>query len=440
MTRPEKTVGYGDLILGNPEFRKLWLGQVVSNLGDWFNNVAVLGLVWELTGSGLVASLVILSNTVPSVVITPVAGVVLDRFDRRKVMIAADLIRAVLALGFLLVHRPDQVWLTYLFGAALVAVSAFFQPAMSAAIPRLASERELIAANGLSSSTWGMMLAVGAALGGLVTGLLGREIAFIVNALSFVLSAGLIWMIRTPLSPERDEVAAPVLSPWGEFREGVSFARRSPQVLSLLLVKAGWGMGGGILVLLTVFGAQVFAAGDIGIGSLYAARGLGVLIGPYVVRPFVGNDFRLMRRAIPLAFLISGTFYMLFSRTPFLLLGMVTVVCAHIGGSISWTLSSVMLQQVVPDHLRGRIFSFDSTLVTGAIALSTFAVGWSVEKTDPRLVALLTASVFVLYGVAWTAVTRSSVRKNPTAWPEPVVRQEPVAGQFVEQSPRARGA
>ncbi|NOZ06470.1 MAG: MFS transporter, partial [Chloroflexi bacterium] len=176
MTDPEKTVGYGDLIRHNTEFRKLWMGQVVSNLGDWFNNVAVLGLVWALTGSGMAASLVILANTVPAVLIGPLAGVVLDRFDRRKAMIVADLIRAVLALGFLLVHRPDQVWLTYLFGAALVSVSAFFQPAMSAAIPRLTTDKEILAANGLSSSTWGMMLAIGAALGGVVTGLLGRDI------------------------------------------------------------------------------------------------------------------------------------------------------------------------------------------------------------------------------------------------------------------------
>jgi len=417
--QPEQTVGYSALIRHNTEFRKLWMGQVVSNLGDWFNNVAVLGLVWQLTGSGVVASLVILANTVPSVLITPVAGVVLDRFDRRKVMIAADLIRAVLALGFLLVHRPDQVWITYLFGAALVSISAFFQPALSAAIPRLTTDKELLAANGLSSSTWGMMLAIGAALGGLVTGLMGREVAFVVNSLSFLVSASLIWAIRTPLSPKRDKTSVPVLSPWQEFRGGVAYARRTPQVLALLLVKAGWGFGGGILVLLTVFGAQVFAGGDIGIGGLFAARGIGVLLGPYLVRPFVGNNFFRMRTAIPIAFLISGTFYMLFSQSPFLVVGMVMVVCAHIGGSISWTLSSVMLQQVVPDHLRGRIFSFDSALVMGAIALSTFAVGWSVEKADPRLVAILTASVFILFGLTWAAVTRDSIRNNPAAWPEP---------------------
>jgi MFS family permease len=421
MAEENAVVGYGDLVRNNSEFRKLWLAQVVSNMGDWFNNVAVLGLVWALTGSGMAASLVILSNTVPSVVITPVAGVVLDRLDRRKVMIAADLIRAVLALGFLLVHRPDQVWMTYLFGAALVTISAFFQPAMSAAIPRLTTRQELIAANGLSSSTWGLMLAVGAALGGLVTGLLGREIAFFVNALSFLLSAALVWAIRTSLAPDRDESTAPLLSPWREFRDGLRYARRSPQVLALLLVKSGWGIGGGILVLLTVFGAQVFGAGDLGIGSLYAARGLGVLLGPYLVRPLVGNSFQRMRTAIPIAFFISGTFYMLFSRAPILVAGMVMVIGAHIGGSISWTLSSVMLQQVVPDHLRGRIFAFDSALVTSAIAMSTFVVGWAIEQFDPRVIALLTATVFLCFGVGWGMAIQSSVRKNPVAWTDAVV-------------------
>lgn len=415
----ERPVGYIRLLQGNGEYRKLWLAQVVSNLGDWFNNIAVLALVWGLTESGLATGLVIAASQLPMVLLTPISGVVLDRFNRKRVMVAADLIRAVLALGFLLIRTRDDIWMAYFFSAALIAVSAFFQPAVSAIIPQITTRKELIAANGLSSATFGLMMAVGAALGGVVSGLLGPQAAFVINSLSYGASALLVWWLAGELSAERrrgEHTGAREV--WHEFLDGLRYARRRPEVLAMLVVKMGWVLGGGIVVLLTVFAEKIFRAGNGGIGLLYTARGLGIILGPALIRPWVGNDFHRIRRAIPLAYVISGLFYLAFSQAPNLWVAFTVVALAHLGGGISWTLSSVVLQQIVPNDLRGRLFSVENTLVVTTSAASTLMVGWLAEALSPRVAGVLAALIFLLYAVLWTIAVWWSRRRHPRAWAE----------------------
>src|SRR5512135_2545010 len=195
---PQRDVGYVQLLRGNSEFTRLWIGQLVSNLGDWFNTVAVLALVYDLTQSGLSTGLIIIASTLPAFLLTPYAGVVVDRFDRRQIMMTADLTRGVLALGMLLVRTPNEIWLLYVFSALLIAFASFFGPALNSAIPNLVSSDELISANALSSATWGLMLAVGAAVGGIVIATVGRDAAFIINSLSFLFSAAMIFSIHKP--------------------------------------------------------------------------------------------------------------------------------------------------------------------------------------------------------------------------------------------------
>ena len=270
----QRNVGYWPLLRHNPEFTRLWIGQLVSNLGDWFNTVAVLALVYDLTQSGLSTGLIIIASTLPAFLLTPYAGVMVDRFDRRKIMMTADLTRGVLALGMLLVRTPNEIWLLYLFSALLVAFASFFGPALNASIPNLVSSDELISANALSSATWGLMLAVGAAVGGVVIAAAGRDAAFVVNSLSFFFSAAMIFSIRKSFGqPAEAQHGAARRSAWQEFRSSLAFMRAYPQVLASALVKTGIGLAGGVILLLTVFSQAVFRIGDAGVGWLYSARG-----------------------------------------------------------------------------------------------------------------------------------------------------------------------
>src|SRR5512143_455369 len=326
---PVRDVGYWPLLRHNPAFTRLWIGQLVSNLGDWFNTVAVLALVYDLTQSGISTGLIIIASTLPAFLLTPYAGVVVDRFDRRKIMVTADLTRGVLALGMLLVRTPNEIWLLYLFSALLIAFASFFGPALNSAIPNLVSGDELSSANALSSATWGLMLAVGAAVGGVVIAAVGRDAAFVVNSASFFFSAAMVFSIHKSFGHEHLHSAQTRRSAWQDFRASLTFLRTYPQVLSSVLVKTGVGFAGGIILLLTVFAQGVFKIGDAGVGWLYSARGLGVLLGPYFARPIVGHDLTKMRRAILISFILAGLGYLAFSGTSVFILGALFVMFAH---------------------------------------------------------------------------------------------------------------
>jgi MFS family permease len=181
-----------DLVAHNPNFRRLWLAHLISLGGDWFNQVALLGLVLELTDSALNSGLVLAAGILPQFLFATVSGPVADRFNRKVLMIVSDVARVLLALGMLLVRSDENVWIGILCMAGISAFSAFFQPASGASLPNLVKPEELALANTLMSASWGTMLAVGAALGGWVASSLGRDTAFLLNAGSFALSAFLI--------------------------------------------------------------------------------------------------------------------------------------------------------------------------------------------------------------------------------------------------------
>ena len=164
-----QSVGYGELLRGNRPFRLLWLGQVVSQMGDWFDTIAVYTIALRLTGSSRSVALIMVARFLPTVVLGPGAGVIADRFSRRSIMIASDIMRAIVVLGFLFVRRPDQMWLVYVLTVFQLAFSTFFEPAKTAAIPSIVSDRELVLANAIAAVTWSVMLTLGAAIGGFVT-------------------------------------------------------------------------------------------------------------------------------------------------------------------------------------------------------------------------------------------------------------------------------
>src|SRR6185436_2107704 len=185
----------------NRNFRLLYFGQAISQLGDWFNSVAVYALLLDLTGSATAVAWMMIVQFLPIAIVGPMAGVVVDRVDRRRLMIAADLLRGSLIVGLLLVRSREQVWIAYAVMALTVSATAFFEPARTSTIPNITSAEELMPANALASATWSAMLAIGASIGGLVTALAGRNVAFVVNALSFFASAVFISRTRYDSTP-----------------------------------------------------------------------------------------------------------------------------------------------------------------------------------------------------------------------------------------------
>ena len=316
-----ETVGYIDLLRRNRSFRQLWLGQVVSQMGDWFDTIALYTIILNLTGSGRDIGLLLVARFVPSFLFGPLSGVVADRFSRQQIMIISDLLRAVVVLGFLFVRRADQLWIVYVLTVLQLGLSTFFEPAKTAAIPSIVEDRELVAANAISSVTWSAMLTIGAAIGGLITGWFGTNVAFILDAASYLLSAALIASIRVQKRRKRERRQLTFGRALGitETIEGIRYVKDRPRVLALLLVKPAWGVGGGILTLLAVFGERIFPVGKspaTGIGVLFAARGIGTAVGPIVARRLAGEGERRMQASIGISFLIAGAFYVAFGSIP----------------------------------------------------------------------------------------------------------------------------
>ena len=379
----------------------LWFGQLVSQLGDWFNTVAVYALLYEITGSATAVAGMMVVQFLPIAVVGPMAGVIVDRVDRRKIMIGADLVRGVAVLGLLLADSQSTVWIAYAAIGVSVAATGFFEPARSSAIPMLVAKSDLISANALSTASWSAMLAIGASVGGAVTALAGRDVAFLVNSLSFFLSAALIWQVRLPAREVHERTGG-----FNELREGLAYMRAHPAVGSVALVKGGWSIAGGALLLLTVFGERIFPIGGsaaAGIGVLYAARGIGAAGGALLVNQIVGREPQRLRRAIAPAYFAAGTAYATLAIAPNIWSAAATVVIAHVFGSLLWVSSSVMLQLSVPDRYRGRVFAaelFGVTIMQASISFGTASlVEWA--HVDPRTMALCLGAALWLPGIAW---------------------------------------
>ncbi|HEX8615959.1 MAG TPA: MFS transporter [Thermoanaerobaculia bacterium] len=396
---------YWRLLRENRDFRLLYFATLISLGGDWFLTVALLDLVLQLTGSATLASLVLLFQTLPIFLFTPHAGHLIDRIDRRKLMIAVDLLRIAACLLPLLATTPALLPFAYA-GVFLIAVgSAYFEPASQAALPNIVPAEDLATANVLMGSTWGTMLTAGAALGGAVTTMFGRNTSFVADAVSFAVSALLLARMRGRFSEERDAQYAhpPFLD---SMRETFRFARSQPRVLGLLTVKSGYGLGGGVVAMLSVFGRDVFRAGAWGIGLLFAARGIGALLGPFLLRAAVRTDDGRYR-AIAYCVLAFGVGYALLAVSTTLAAGFAAILFAHLGGGAAWQLSTYGLQRETPDHIRGRVFSADYGLVTLTMAFSGLGAGLAADHLGATAATFATASVCIVFGAVWAYATWS---------------------------------
>lgn len=402
----DRPAGYLELLGSNRDFRYLWLGQLVSELGDWFSTIALLSLMLELTGRAQSVAWFFIIIYLPGIIIGPAAGVIVDRLDRKKLMIAMDLIRAALVLFYLLVERADQIWLIYVIAAAQVSMMTFFEPARTSAIPNICATRELVAANAIGSITWSTVLAAGAALGGLVTAAFGRQVCFVLDAFSFLLSAFFIRHIRGRLKPASSEVPRKITSGFSDVAQGLSYIRARPGVMTAIFVKSAWGLGGGVILLLSIFGQNIFplmGSGAAGIGALYAARGIGAGLGPILARRLAGEKRPALKGSITAGFFICALFYIAFGRSESFVPAALALMIAHMGGSILWVFSTVLLQLDVPDEFRGRVFAIDFVLFTLGFAVSNYVAGYlmDVVRLDPRFIATLFGAYFLLPGVLW---------------------------------------
>jgi MFS family permease len=392
-----------ELLARNINYRRTWMAQVVSEAGDYFNNIAVFALVLEKGGSGMVVSGVLLARAVSAVLAGPVAGVLLDRLDRRRVMIASDLVRAVLALAFVwTIHQP-RPWLLYLLSGALMFASPFFTSGRAAILPAIASDGELLAANSLTQTTQWATLTVGTLLAGYSASTFGYTAAFIINAASFLFSAWAIWGVRVPGG------FCPAVEGRGgahaarEYIEGLRYLGSVPLLLGIGMISVGWALGGGAAqVLFALFGQQVFHRGAGGIGILWAFAGVGLLVGGaaghWASRVF---GFRGYKNTVTVSYLAHGAAYMLFSQAPTWAGALWWMMLSRVGMASTSVLNNLQLLKHTPDEFRGRVFATLESVRWMAMIGSMAAAGIASQHTGPRPIALIAGALGSLTAVVW---------------------------------------
>lgn len=406
-------IGYLDLLRRYPSFRYLYAAHTLSLLGDWFNTLAILSLVTRMTGSSARSiGWILVLKLLPTFLMGPIAGVVVDRVSRKQVLIVTDLLRAAVVLGILVVSVYPQVWILYVATAIQISLSAFFEPARTASIPNLVPRDALPTANALGAVTWSAMFTLGAALGGVVTEYFGWQTAIVFDALTYLASALLIRRIDLPRRERpREPMSIARMTGVPDFLDGVRYLLAHPAVSWLVLVKAAWGVGGAITLLLTLFGERFYAPAGraaLGISVLYTARAVGTGLGPILSRRLTRGEPGAMGRIIGWSFLWGGICYVAFASMTQVATAAACVVLAHLGGSTAWVFSTVLLQRGVPDRYRGRVFAAELGLMTLTTSLSTVVYGRLVDVGGwgLRPLAAVLGLTLLAPGAVWFAGRR----------------------------------
>jgi hypothetical protein len=420
---------YARLIRGNRNFRRLWLAQIVSEIGDWFYTLSIYTLLLQLTGRASSVALALVLQVLPQTFMGPTAGVVNDRLKRKHVMIAADLVRCVVVLAMLFVRSRSTVWLVYPLLLAETIMVSFFEPARNAVIPNIAASGEVLVANTLSSATWSVNLMIGAAAGGVVAALFGRDAAFVLNALSFLASAVLLSGMRfrephaetaSPLRPRDLVDFSPVL-------EGIDYIRSHPVLVPAVFAKAGELMVGPSWVIFTVMGARDFAvhgrgidatgAAMLGMSILMGGRGIGALVGPLIAARWAGQHDHRLRLGILFGYLTIAFGYGSLGLSRSVWMAAACAMVAHAGGSTVWVFSTTLLQLRTDDRFRGRVFSADLGLASFTFAATAYLCGRFLDVGVSVRAMATGTGVFMLIPaalLAWVLLARSTAVDSAT--------------------------
>ena len=386
----------------SPRYFPLWLGQLVSNFGDTLHYIALVVLVFQLTGQGVAVAILVAAEVLPVLLLGPVAGVVIDRFSRKSVLIGADLVRAILVLSLV---WPQGVWHTYLVAAGLAAGNTFFNPTVQAVIPTLTTPEERLAANSVAWSTGRLVQILASAVAGGLIAAIGTDAAFALNAASFVVSA--LFIARLAIPPHAGQLDAGARRGLGRFladaRAGLRFARRDPFVSRLLPVQAMASLAtGATSALLVVLAERHLRLGPDGFAWLIAAIGVGALLGPLIPNAFAGADPGARWLFVP--YVIRGIGDVLIATIASVPAALAILFVYGLNTSTGMVVFNSTLQSRIPDDVRGRVFTLLDVTWNAARLLSLAGGAILVDAIGIRPVYWLGGTLLALAGALGLAL------------------------------------
>ncbi len=409
-TLDELEVGFFELFRANPTYLRFWLSFLISNGGTWFNTIAIFVLVIEITGSelalGAILALRMLSFAIPQ----PFTGMLADMYNRKKIMIIANILSSIVALCLIFVDNSDDLLLLYFLVFLLMALHALEVPASRAALPNIVKENELLTANAIDTATWSAMLGFGCAIGGFVTAKYGVDVAFIVDSITFLFAAFIISTIDIPQKYNEERQGSIIKKGISDIISGWKYIVKKKDVFKLVFAKSVWTIGGGGLIFLIVLVGDEIGVEDfaVGIGVMFLARAIGVGIGPLISRSLF-KDRSKWKYLIGLLISVSGLFYLIFGLVQWTFLSISLIIFSHAASGSNWVLSNVMLQERVPDEWRGRVFASDLLLMAMFNAISAFLASLAVDQNflSLRDAILVFATSQILIGLLFTLWMRN---------------------------------
>jgi MFS family permease len=417
---------YAQLLKGNRNFRNLLWGQVVSELGNWFNFIAGLGLVRLVSdASPAAAGILFACRLLPFAVFSPIAGTFVDRFSRRQVMIWSDISRVFVALAFLLVTNAENLWIAYVATILMSVIGAFFEGAKNAATPNLTGNDGLLAGTALMFSSRFLLMAIGSALGGWAAAIFGYEIAFIINAASFAVSAYSVWLIPEEATREKanyelqmtnaESSKLPRDSFFTELKEGFRYTVENHFALTILIMNIIWATGGGAInVVFERMGGIVFAEResrnpDIAVAILWTASGFGLFLGMMIAHRTSGF---LDRRNNHTAFigwtlLVHGVLFSVAGLMPNLWLFVFFTFVSRAIVGVEYAVQETMFQRSLPDYIRGRISTLDRGAEMTIFGLSSYLASLAMYRITPETLTIISGILSASAGLLWFLRQRS---------------------------------
>ena len=383
----------------------MWIAQNISVIGDYLTYVALVGLVKDATNSTFLVSLVFAAYVLPSFFFSPIAGPIVDKFDRRKTIITISLMQAICGIGFVFANE-SRIWLAFLAQLVISSLSVAVLPAFGAALPNLVrSDEELRQANVLFGSSWGAMVFIGSALGGLVSATFGRTATFSADIATFLVCASLVWLIKAPMQESRSSKNRERIRPVNDMQEAISYAKKHEVILALMASRLTFAVGAGAVSQLAVLAIDAFGTGDGGSGLLLAARGVGSAIGPFILMRYARKNMSRLLLLCGVAGFAWGLMYLAASVSSSLWLAVIFIGLAHIGGGAQWTMATYGLQASTPDYIRGRILAGDmglAMLMTGSSSIATGLLG---EIFPIRIAIAIVASIACVASLVYLMAT-----------------------------------
>jgi len=410
-----ESLTYIQLLKRNRDFRNLLSGQVISELGNWFNFIAGLGLVRLVSdASPVAAGVFFVCRLMPFAIVSPFAGTFVDRFSRRQVMILTDLARVAVAMMFLLVTSADDLWIAYLATILLSSFGAFFDGAKNAATPNLTGKEGLLAGTALMFSSRFLLMAIGSALGGWAAAIFGYKIAFLINAASFLVSAFSVWLIPEEATRDAEtgeRMAGKLEKPSfaTELKEGFRYTLVNHFALTILVMNVIWATGGGAInVIFERMGGVYFPSiekwnPDVSVAMLWTATGFGLTFGMLIAhRTSVWLDRNKGHSMfIGTTLIIHGILFSFAGLMPTLLMFAVLTFVSRAIVGVEYAIQETLFQRSLPDYIRGRISTLDRGAELTMFGLSSYLSSEAMYYISPQTLTIISGVLSACSGVVW---------------------------------------